>query len=406
MSSNPLSSNPLSSSLKNVQQYLIMKYARGYTALEAIHDLVEEFAIRATFVDDDELVVLNYDQINSPKNHPVVDECRGLILETAYPFKVVSQKFDRFFNATECPEYERDFSFKNARVVEKVDGSIFSIFRRNGVVRIATRSVVDADCQNDRGENFRQMFLESLGTTEERLQTLFNFLGSGESLVVEMINTKNRIVTPYEKNEIVIIGMNADGRECSRFRMKAICDHLRNNHGLNVRLAKTFFPADNLKQIQEQVESLGELEEGFVVYDPTTGKRLKVKSVSYVNAHHARGEGAMNHKKVLKIICAGESEEFLTYFPEHEEIFKSVNGFLGACLDTVDRRAKQLGYDDPTIDQKTFADGAVCEKASRLIFSARKKGIPPSEVFKTLSPEERLRSALMLMDNITWFAKG
>lgn len=393
------------SNTKHVQQYLIMKYARGYTALEAIHDLVEEFAIKATFVDDDEMVVLNYDQINSPKNHPVVDECRGLILETVYPFKVVSQKFDRFFNATECPEYERGFSFKNARVVEKVDGSIFSIFRRNGVVRIATRSVVDAHCQNDRGENFRQMFLESLGTTEELLQTHFNFLGSGESLVVEMINTKNRIVTPYEKNEIVIIGMNADGREASTHRVKSICKRLQ-PFGLNVRLAKTFSPGDDLKQIQELVESLEELEEGFVVYDPTTEKRLKVKSVSYVNAHHARGEGSMTHKKALKILCDGEHEEFLTYFPDHEEIFKSVKGVLDACLDTVDRRAKQLGYDDPSIDQKTFADGAVCEKASRLIFSARKKGIPPSEVFKTLSPEERLRSALMLMDNYTLFVGG
>lgn len=390
--------------MKNVQKYLIEKYARGYSGLEAIQDLVEEFAIKATFVDDEDIVVLNYDQIRSPKNHPVVDECRGLILESRYPFKIVSQKFDRFFNATECPEYEIGFSFKNAKVLEKVDGSIFSIFRRNGVVRISTRSVVDGHCHNDRGEQFRKMFFESLGTTEEQIQEHFNFLGSGESIVVEMIHTKNRIVTPYEKNEIVIIGMNADGREASHSRILTICSRLQ-SLGLNVRLAKEFSPINDLKEIQSNVESMDGLEEGYVLHDPTSGKRLKVKSPSYVNAHHARGEGNVTHKKALKIICSGEDEEFLTYFPEYKDLFNSVERYMKVCLDNLDRRAKQVGYDDPTINQKTFADSILGEKMSRLLFSARKKGMLPSQIFMSLSPEERLRSALLLMDNITWFSE-
>jgi hypothetical protein len=45
---------------------------------------------------------LNYDQIESAKAHPVVMECRGLIL--SYPHgEVVARSFDRFFNYGEVP---------------------------------------------------------------------------------------------------------------------------------------------------------------------------------------------------------------------------------------------------------------------------------------------------------------
>lgn len=60
--------------------------------------LTEQFAISVKKIDD--LLVLNYNQIDSPKTHPIVIECRSLILE-AKTLKVVSRSFDRFFNIYE-----------------------------------------------------------------------------------------------------------------------------------------------------------------------------------------------------------------------------------------------------------------------------------------------------------------
>lgn len=60
--------------------------------------LTEQFAISVKKVDD--LLVLNYNQIDSPKTHPYVIECRSLIME-AGTLKVVSRSFDRFFNIYE-----------------------------------------------------------------------------------------------------------------------------------------------------------------------------------------------------------------------------------------------------------------------------------------------------------------
>lgn len=63
-----------------------------------IQALTEEYAISVKKVDD--LLVLNYNQIDSPKTHPLVIECRSLILESE-TLKVVSRGFDRFFNIYE-----------------------------------------------------------------------------------------------------------------------------------------------------------------------------------------------------------------------------------------------------------------------------------------------------------------
>jgi tRNA splicing ligase len=52
---------------------------------------------------DSGLVVLNYNQINSPKLDPIVRECRGLILDRNSGYSVVARSFDWFWNYGECP---------------------------------------------------------------------------------------------------------------------------------------------------------------------------------------------------------------------------------------------------------------------------------------------------------------
>ena len=79
--------------------------------------LTEEFGIRVKRYPAENMVVLNYDQIESPKYEPIARECRSLVLN--YQGDVVSRSFDRFFNYGEG-ECEVDFS--NAVALEKVGG--------------------------------------------------------------------------------------------------------------------------------------------------------------------------------------------------------------------------------------------------------------------------------------------
>lgn len=73
----------------------VQKYLRSGKTLK---DLKSELGI--IFSEYENLVILNYSQIDSPKFHPITMECRGLILEKD-TWDIVSFPFRRFFNENE-----------------------------------------------------------------------------------------------------------------------------------------------------------------------------------------------------------------------------------------------------------------------------------------------------------------
>jgi len=81
-----------------VQEYL---EAHGPDQAKAIQALVDEFKIKVN--DYPDRVVLNYDQIESPKFNPIVDECRGLILWKK-GFDIAARSYTRFWNVGEDPK--------------------------------------------------------------------------------------------------------------------------------------------------------------------------------------------------------------------------------------------------------------------------------------------------------------
>ena len=69
----------------------VQKYLKEH----GLAKLQEEFSIKVKEYPEG-LLVLNYDQISSPKSNEITVECRALILDK--DFNVVSRSFDRFFN--------------------------------------------------------------------------------------------------------------------------------------------------------------------------------------------------------------------------------------------------------------------------------------------------------------------
>src|SRR3990167_1264052 len=94
-----------------------------------IDKLKEEFFIKVKEYEEG-LLVLNYDQINKPTTHPIVMECRGLILDKN--FNIVSRSFDRFFNLGEATETQEHIDISKAYLHDKIDGSLIKIYRWNG----------------------------------------------------------------------------------------------------------------------------------------------------------------------------------------------------------------------------------------------------------------------------------
>ncbi len=110
-----------------------------YLKLNGLNDLQSNYNIKVKKYKEEGLIVLNYDQVFSPKNI-LTDECRGLILDLNY--NLVSRAFDRFYN---YGERNQDSLKSKFQVYEKIDGSLIKIYfykkwnsfnQRNGICRI------------------------------------------------------------------------------------------------------------------------------------------------------------------------------------------------------------------------------------------------------------------------------
>lgn len=376
----------------NVQTFLLEKHKT--LSREASLEALSEFGIKARLYPNDDLVLLDYSQIDSPKSHPIVIECRSLILKIS-DFSVVSRKFDRFFNAGECPEYYGDFVLSRAKVMEKADGSLCGIYYNDHTNQweISTRGMAKADGPHMMGGTFRDKILSAMGLTEEKFQAVFNSHDGtwrGNTFVMEFVSPENRIVTKYDTPHMVLLGVthSSGTADAASEILGIVCNVLR-GLGINVRSLKTYDIKTTLAELINDANNLSGLQEGFVVWDEISGKRMKIKSSTYVIAHRLRGDDVVPTRKNLMILVLdGEVDEFLIYFPEWssliDEIRVEVSAFETSLVKIYDKYS-------PIEDQKEFALKVKDERGAGILFSARKLKLPPLKVFHESAIQQKLK---------------
>ncbi|MDE1867846.1 MAG: 2'-5' RNA ligase, partial [Thaumarchaeota archaeon] len=89
--------------------------------------------------------------IEAPKGHPIVEDCRGLILDSENNWNIVALPFKRFYNYAEGHAAKIDWS--TARIQEKVDGSLCIVYFYDNKWHVATRGMPDAGGEVN-GHNF------------------------------------------------------------------------------------------------------------------------------------------------------------------------------------------------------------------------------------------------------------
>ena len=370
-----------------VQEYLRSKN----DPLQALAALKEELGIRYKVYDEDGIVILDYDQIESPKTHPIVIECRSLIL--SYPeFDVVSRKYDRFFNYGEAPDLYADFSFDDAIVMEKADGSLIGVYYNPKTSRweISTRGMAKAEGEHLFGGTWRQKVQEAFGFKDEddfqkRCDDIF---WRSSTYIFEYCSPENRIVTKYDEAHMVLTGVrcNATGEEAVFIEARYVNIIFAD---LRVRAPK-IYSAENMDELVEYANSLPDLEEGFVVRCQLTNKRVKIKSKTYLVAHKLRGNDAVpTRKNVLSLVLEGEVDEFLAYFPEWKGIIGEAQAEVNAILEDAEEfweKAKDIE------SQKEFALVVKAAKAPWILFSARKTGASPTVEFHKAKLSQKLKT--------------
>lgn len=371
-----------------VQDYLWEKLDLHVDPMLALESLKSEFGIKYKVYPEDKLVLLDYDQIESPKSHPYVIECRSLIL--SYPeFSVVSRKFDRFFNYGECPDYYADFSFEHATVNEKSDGSLIGIYYNPTTDRweISTRGMAKAEGPHLLKGTFRQLVLDTLGVTETEFQQKMQNASRLTTYIFECIGPENRCVKKYDRAEMVLIGVSY---VFSLYTQNPSIHHLNffEDLGFNIRLP-VMYDAKDIDSILKMVSDLKDLDEGVVVYDCYSKKRMKIKSATYVAAHKLRGNDPVpTRKNLLTVLLDGDIEELLAYFPEFkiyvEPLQKEIDDFLYSLA--------EVWSDVNQIEnQKLYALAVKGHKGSGVLFEAKKKQKDPIHIFNQMDLNKKLR---------------
>lgn len=359
-----------------------------YIKEHGLYALNRDFGIKIRELPLKNLIGLNYDQIESPKTHPIVMECRSLVLN--YNYEVVARAFPRFFNYGEAPETYKDIDLSRSVVMEKVDGSLIKIYHNPFTSKweISTRSSPDGDVPFLTGGTFREQILKVLGWSEAEFQEKADALCKEYTWVFEYIGPENRIVTRYEKSELVLTGMfdKADLLSLD-YACLVSCASALQEFEWNVRVVN-IHKLDSFDHIVQSAKDLPTLTEGYVVWDPRANQRCKIKNPAYVAIHHLRENGALSTKRIFELVLMNEHEEYLSYYPEDRDAF-------GPAINAVAATRTEIGevWDGvkDTVDQKEFALKVKDFRFSGFLFNAKKLNKDAKHLFDEAEVSKKLK---------------
>jgi T4 RnlA family RNA ligase len=268
------------------------------------------------------LLMFKYDQINSPFAEPIVRECRGVILDSSSDWAIVSRPFDKFFNHGDPLAAPIDWS--TARVQEKLDGSLISLYWHFGEWQIASSGTPDASGHaGTSAQTFRQLFLEVMARHGYELPPV-RFAHC--TFMYELMTRWNRIVVQHPEPRVVLLAVREteSGVEIpvEAFKSDPMPPVVRS------------FPLQSFDDMAATFSTMNPLEqEGYVVVDAQSN-RVKVKHPGYVALHHMIS--STGPKAILDIIRKGETTELLTHFPEWTEEFNAIQAKYDALVSKVD----------------------------------------------------------------------
>ena len=115
-----------------------------YLQTHSLEELTEQYGIKVVqSVKYPELYLFKYSQIDSPMGEKIVQESRGIILDSStVEWLPVSRPYDKFFNYSEGHAAEIDWS--TARVYDKLDGSLVTLYWYGDKWNVATSGNPDA----------------------------------------------------------------------------------------------------------------------------------------------------------------------------------------------------------------------------------------------------------------------
>lgn len=338
----------------------VVDFVVGKTFSE-IKKTLESSPYKISIKEDENYYKLNYNQIESDFSENIVEECRGIIFRKS-DNKPVCVPFTKFYNFGETRASKIDWA--SAKVLEKLDGSIISLWYDNHKWHVSTNgtidsstaqlqvSIVDSETRY-RIDNYYDLFRLAFLKMKIDYQEFKLNLNKDYTYIFELVSCYNRIVVPYKDTKLYHIGS-------------------RNNYtlmeeDLDIGIEKPKkYNIHTLEDCLRVAEELPFSEEGYVVVD-AHWNRVKIKSPAYVAAHHLKNNGVITYSRVLDMIKIGGDDDFISIYPEYREIFESVKdkltSFMKDCVDIL-FEFNQVNFET----RKEFAIWATSKRFPSLLF--------------------------------------
>jgi len=316
------------------------------------------------------LVLFKYD-IGADFGDPLVRECRGVVLDESEGWRVVGRAFDKFFNLGEGHAAEIDWS--TARVQEKLDGSLCTIYCHHGSWLVATTGTPDASGDtHGSGVTFSSYFWKTFHACGGKLPEVSSH--GHMCFSFELMGPLNRIVVVHSEPWMRLLS--------ARDRETGQCFWPEEYADLIGIPAVRSFPLTNVEEILSSFEHISPVsQEGYVVVDAAFN-RIKIKHPGYVALHHAKD--GMGPKAFVQIARSGEQSEVLAAFPEFEPLINDARLRYVTLVSRVRDEYERLKH-LPT--QKEFALEAVKTPYSAPLFQMR-KGVELEAFFRDVAIEK------------------
>lgn len=287
-----------------------------YLESKTVDDLKQELNIVVALHPTLPLGIFNYHQIDSPKTHPVVRECRGLTLDLEAK-QLVAKSFDRFFEWGEMAHEMPLFNFNNCFATSKEDGSLISLFNYRDKWFANTRGSFGNVPIGDDKPIWHDVILEALGLSNLQdvgLDPQYNY-------VFELCSPWNQVIRSYSKPTMYSLAAFKGMQE------------------VNVDVPFPKPERFSFKNIDEVFAYLFDRSkddptfEGVVLCDDAF-RRWKVKSPTWKALQQITGNN-LHPRYFVAFAVYGGKEELLKRFPEHEKYVSQVEGIVKDKWDTL-----------------------------------------------------------------------
>lgn len=294
------------------------------------------------------LFIFNYDQLTKHPKHPLVRECRNLVLhqDKKEKWHVISKSFRRFYNYGEHPEETKilvDAMLEDDLTVmayEKLDGSLMVLsyhpllkeWKAYTRGAFADQPFCGISSDEPDQKSFSDVFMECLHATHD---DMFSKLNTNYSYVFELCSPGSHI-TNYDKQFIGLLTIT------DRTTETELPSHTVEEIAKQLDFVRPHsFEITSIEQLEKKLETMPPDFEGYVMVVEKHGipqVRVKFKQDSYKALHHTCSGDIRNPRVHMPILLAGELEEVLTlgFAKKHEEFLRKKQAEVDKVFDLLE----------------------------------------------------------------------